>query len=131
MTRLLNLCFSSLNVNLTKLLSKLCGLKNSPSGYALLCMIFITVSLGPIAWYQKFEYAISHWLQKSTEHVSACVLCSPGCFSLFRAKAILDDNVLMKYAKLPDRAMDHIQFDQGKVIISNITSFQNLLAFYY
>ena len=37
-------------------------------------------------WYQMFEYAIGHWLQKATEHVLGCVLCSPGCFSLFRAK---------------------------------------------
>ena len=35
-------------------------------------------------WYQAFEYAIGHWLQKATEHVMGCVLCSPGCFSLFR-----------------------------------------------
>ncbi len=28
--------------------------------------------------YQMFEYAIGHWLQKSTEHVMGCVLCSPG-----------------------------------------------------
>jgi hypothetical protein len=34
--------------------------------------------------YQKFEYAIGHWLQKATEHMIGCVLCSPGCFSLFR-----------------------------------------------
>ena len=25
--------------------------------------------------YQKFEYAIGHWLQKATEHVLGCVLC--------------------------------------------------------
>ena len=39
---------------------------------------------GFMMWYQRFEYAIGHWLQKSTEHVLGCVLCSPGCFSLFR-----------------------------------------------
>ena len=47
-----------------------------------------------LQWYQKFEYAIGHWLQKSTEHVMGCVLCSPGCFSLFRGMAVMDDNVM-------------------------------------
>jgi chitin synthase len=52
---------------------------------------------GYMQWYQKFEYAIGHWLQKSTEHVMGCVLCSPGCFSLFRGKAVMDDNVMRTY----------------------------------
>lgn len=49
-------------------------------------------------WYQKFEYAVGHWLQKATEHMIGCVLCSPGCFSLFRSSALMDDNVARKYA---------------------------------
>ena len=49
---------------------------------------------GFMQWYQKFEYAIGHWLQKSTEHVMGCVLCSPGCFSLFRGEALMDENVM-------------------------------------
>ena len=28
-----------------------------------------------LARYQKFEYAIGHWLQKATEHMLGCVLC--------------------------------------------------------
>lgn len=35
-------------------------------------------------WYQMFEYAIGHWLQKATEHMMGCVLCrlsfDAGCF---------------------------------------------------
>lgn len=54
-----------------------------------------------MAWYQVFEYAISHWLQKATEHVFGCVLCSPGCFSLFRASALVDLNVMQKYTTKP------------------------------
>ena len=54
-----------------------------------------------MAWYQVFEYAISHWLQKATEHVFGCVLCSPGCFSLFRASALVDINVMQKYTTKP------------------------------
>ena len=34
--------------------------------------------VGPVIWYQVFEYAIGHWFQKATEHVFGCVLCSPG-----------------------------------------------------
>ena len=26
-------------------------------------------ALGPMVWYQKFEYAMGHWMQKATEHV--------------------------------------------------------------
>ena len=29
--------------------------------------------------YQKFEYAIGHWLQKATEHMLGCVLCRLDC----------------------------------------------------
>ncbi|XP_072907201.1 chitin synthase chs-2-like [Hemitrygon akajei] len=69
---------------------------------------------GPMVWYQKFEYAIGHWLQKTAEHALGCVLCSPGCFSLFRAAALMDDNVLKKYTMKPVTAMDHLQYDQGE-----------------
>lgn len=62
-------------------------------------------------WYQKFEYAASHWLQKSTEHVYGCCLCSPGCFSLFRGSAL--DEVLDTYTKKPKKALHHIQYDLG------------------
>ena len=67
-----------------------------------------------MVWYQKFEYAISHWLQKATEHMIGCVLCSPGCFSLFRASALMDDNVMRKYATTSTEARHYVQFDQGK-----------------
>ncbi|VDI72691.1 chitin synthase [Mytilus galloprovincialis] len=69
---------------------------------------------GPVVWYQKFEYAIGHWLQKSAEHVFGCVLCSPGCFSLFRAKALMDDNIMRTYAKLPTEPKHYLQYDQGE-----------------
>ena len=44
---------------------------------------------GPMVWYQQFEYAVGHWLQKAAEHVFGCVLCCPGCFSLFRLVGLL------------------------------------------
>lgn len=65
-------------------------------------------------WYQRFEYAIGHWLQKATEHVMGCVLCSPGCFSLFRAKALMDDNVMKMYTTKSERPRDFVQYDQGE-----------------
>ena len=58
---------------------------------------------GPMVWYQKFEYAVGHWLQKTAEHVFGCVLCSPGCFSLFRGSALMDDNVLKRYTTTAKR----------------------------
>lgn len=72
------------------------------------------VGTGPMVWYQKFEYAIGHWLQKATEHMIGCVLCSPGCFSLFRAKALMDDNVMRRYTTRSDEALHYVQYDQGE-----------------
>ena len=48
---------------------------------------------GLIAGYQKFEYAVGHWFQKSTEDALGNVLCSPGCFSLFRLRAVCENHL--------------------------------------
>ena len=69
---------------------------------------------GYMKWYQEFEYAIGHWLQKATEHVLGCVLCSPGCFSLFRARAVMDENVMRTYTTVASQPRHHIQYDQGE-----------------
>ncbi|KAM3596267.1 uncharacterized protein V6R79_011449 [Siganus canaliculatus] len=69
---------------------------------------------GPAVWFQKFEYAVSHWLQKTAEHVFGSVLCSPGCFSLFRAEALMDDNVMKRYSSKSTEAGHYIQYDQGE-----------------
>ncbi|XP_076851643.1 uncharacterized protein LOC143502807 [Brachyhypopomus gauderio] len=69
---------------------------------------------GPMVWYQKFEYAVGHWLQKTAEHVFGCVLCSPGCFSLFRASALMDDNVMKRYTTKATEASQYVQYDQGE-----------------
>lgn len=94
-----------------------------------------------MVWYQKFEYAVSHWLQKATEHVIGCVLCSPGCFSLFRGSSVLADNVLKTYTRQATEAEQHIQYDQGRIsnFYSRITNvfifkwntFIPLLDFYF
>ena len=76
--------------------------------------------LGPIVWYQQFEYAIGHWLQKATEHVFGCVLCAPGCFSLFRGSALMDDNVARMYATKSTEAGHYVQFDQGNLFNDTI-----------
>lgn len=77
--------------------------------------LIIRFIVGPIVWYQKFEYAIAHWLQKATEHVLGCVLCSPGCFSLFRGSALMDDNVMGKYVQVPTNATEVLMYDLGKL----------------
>lgn len=69
---------------------------------------------GPVVWYQRFENAIGHWFQKSAEHMFGCVLCSPGCFSLFRVKALLD--VMKTYASDAKEALEFLQYDQGTCI---------------
>ncbi|XP_054158314.1 chitin synthase chs-2-like [Oppia nitens] len=86
--------------------------KNKKLGAA--CGRIHPIGPGPMVWYQKFEYAIGHWLQKATEHVFGCVLCSPGCFSLFRARAVMDDSVMNKYTTKPSEALHYVQYDQGE-----------------
>ncbi|CAJ1048854.1 chitin synthase 1 [Xyrichtys novacula] len=70
--------------------------------------------MGPMVWYQKFEYAVGHWLQKTAEHVFGSVLCSPGCFSLFRGSALMDDNVLKRYTTTSSKGSEYVQYDQGE-----------------
>ena len=72
------------------------------------------IGSGPMVWYQTFEYAIGHWFQKATEAVFGCVLCSPGCFSLFRGSALMDDNVMKRYATVSTQSSHYIQYDQGE-----------------
>ncbi|XP_046564336.1 chitin synthase chs-2-like [Haliotis rubra] len=72
------------------------------------------IGSGPLVWYQMFEYAVGHWLQKSAEHVLGCVLCSPGCFSLFRASALMDNNIMRKYTTMPTEPGHFLQYDQGE-----------------
>ncbi|GFR94982.1 chitin synthase [Elysia marginata] len=86
--------------------------KNKKVGAA--CGRIHPIGTGPIVWYQQFEYAIGHWLQKATEHVFGCVLCAPGCFSLFRGSALMDDNVARMYATKSSEAGHYVQFDQGE-----------------
>lgn len=72
------------------------------------------IGSGAMVWYQIFEYAVGHWMQKATEHVIGCVLCSPGCFSLFRGKALMDHSVMAKYTTVSTEAMHYVQYDQGE-----------------
>jgi len=86
--------------------------KNPKVGAA--CGRIHPIGSGPMVWYQKFEYAIGHWLQKAAEHKLGCVLCSPGCFSLFRGSALMDDNVMRRYADKATEASHYVQYDQGE-----------------
>ena len=67
---------------------------------------------GLVVWYQQFEYAAGYWLQKVAEHVFGTVMCSPGCFSAFRAKALRE--VLPEYSKNVDEASDFLKMDMGE-----------------
>lgn len=87
--------------------------------------LFWVVS-GPMVWYQKFEYAVGHWLQKTAEHVFGSVLCSPGCFSLFRGSALMDDNVLKRYTTTASKASEYVQYDQGTVYMFDEGLFEGL-----
>ena len=67
---------------------------------------------GAIYWYQIFDYAIGHWFQKPAEHILGCVLCSPGCFSVFRCSALKD--VLDTYSTEAIGAMEFLKKDMGE-----------------
>ncbi|KXJ20581.1 Chitin synthase 6 [Exaiptasia diaphana] len=67
---------------------------------------------GPVVWYQVFDYAIGHWFQKVANHVLGSVLCSPGCFSVYRARAIRD--VLPIYASPVETSIDFLTKDMGE-----------------
>jgi len=82
-----------------------------------------------MVWYQKFEYAIGHWLQKAAEHMLGCVLCSPGCFSLFRGSAIMDDNVMRTYATKSTEARHYVQYDQGYYTVLQLRLIHDLAPF--
>uniref|UniRef100_A0A915PKW5 chitin synthase n=1 Tax=Setaria digitata TaxID=48799 RepID=A0A915PKW5_9BILA len=93
---------------------KLLRLMNMKNEIGCACGRIHPIGEGLMIWYQKFEYAISHWFQKAAEHVFGCVLCAPGCFSLFRASALMDDNVMHKYTKIACEPRHFVQYDQGE-----------------
>ncbi len=72
------------------------------------------IGSGPIVWYQKFEYAIGHWLQKVAEHVFGSVMCSPGCFSLLRGSCLMEDQILPIYLSRSSESTHFVQYDQGE-----------------
>ena len=76
-------------------------------------------------WYQMFEYAVGHWFQKATEHVMGCVLCSPGCFSLFRGEALMAPNVMNTYTT----CRFFIVFSRKKMIYLLFSFLQSPLLF--
>ena len=93
---------------------RLVDLMQNNHGVGASCGRIHPTGTGYMQWYQKFEYAMGHWLQKSTEHVLGCVLCSPGCFSLFRGKALMSPNVMKKYTTIPSKPRHFVQYDQGE-----------------
>ena len=67
---------------------------------------------GPVYWYQIFDYAIGHWFQKPAEHILGCVLCCPGCFSVFRCSALKD--VLEEYSSDVTGGFEFLIKDMGE-----------------
>nr|CAD7258498.1 unnamed protein product [Timema shepardi] len=65
-----------------------------------------------LVWSQKFEYHVGHWLQKCAENVLGGVLCSPGCFSLFRGSALME--ILEVFSQDSSEAIQFVQRNQGE-----------------
>ncbi len=64
-----------------------------------------------IVMYQKFEYSVSYWFQKTVENIWGSILCSPGCFTLYRSEAIF--SVMDKYSTKSFDAFTQILYGQG------------------
>ena len=67
---------------------------------------------GPLYWYQVFDYAIGHWFLKVAEHILGTVLCCPGCFSVFRCRALR--SVLDTYSTEVTSANEFLTKDMGE-----------------
>ena len=67
---------------------------------------------GVLYWYQIFDYAIGHWFTKPAEHLIGSVLCCPGCFSVFRCRAL--EGVLKEYSSEVKGAADFLYKDMGE-----------------
>ena len=99
---------------------RLVDLMKKNKGVGAACGRIHPTGSGWMSYYQVFEYAVGHWLQKATEHVLGCVLCSPGCFSLFRGWAVMDDNVMRTYTTLPSLPQHYVQYDQAGLSIYSL-----------
>ena len=67
---------------------------------------------GPLYWYQIFDYAVGHWFMKPAEHILGCVLCCPGCFSVFRCRALME--TLEIYSSEVSGASEFLTKDMGE-----------------
>ncbi|XP_078667292.1 uncharacterized protein LOC144909112 [Branchiostoma floridae x Branchiostoma belcheri] len=67
---------------------------------------------GPMVWYQVFDYAVGHWFQKVANSVLGTVLCCPGCFSVYRCKAVRD--TLATYASTVSKGEEFLTKDMGE-----------------
>ena len=81
-------------------------------GVGAVCARTHPLGSGPVVWYQKFDYAVGHWLQKAAEHILGCVLCCPGCFSVFRVNAL--EEVLDTYSSSVENGFDFLTKDMGE-----------------
>jgi len=81
-------------------------------GVGAVCARTHPLGSGPVVWYQVFDYAVGHWFQKAAEHILGCVLCCPGCFSVFRVSAL--EEVLSTYSSSVDNGFDFLTKDMGE-----------------
>ena len=81
-------------------------------GVGAVCARTHPLGSGPVVWYQIFDYAIGHWFQKAAEHILGCVLCCPGCFSVFRVSAL--EQILDIYSSSVENGFDFLTKDMGE-----------------
>ena len=78
------------------------------------CGFILPAGTGILESVQKFEYSVQHWFSKTTEEVLGSVLCTPGCFSVLRGKALLESNILKTFASQPIKPEHFLKYDQGE-----------------
>ena len=81
-------------------------------GVGAVCARTHPLGSGPVVWYQVFDYAVGHWFQKAAEHILGCVLCCPGCFSVFRVSAL--EQILDTYSSSVENGFDFLTKDMGE-----------------
>ena len=84
----------------------------SDDNVAAVCARTHPIGTGLLYWYQIFDYAVGHWFQKPAEHLMGSVLCTPGCFSVYRCSALA--KVIKEYSSEVEGAIDFLKKDMGE-----------------
>ena len=78
------------------------------------CGTTLPAGSGVLEIFQRYEYGFQHCLSKTTEGALGSIFCVPGCFSVLRGKALLNANILKKFASEAVKPAHFLKYDQGE-----------------